>query len=141
MIRLSYLFLFVLFIIITINFGLAYDKSSDQQFVNEELDDDFDEIKVRNLWNLVKKGGFSNAEMEQFKEELRFLQGRIKKLRHFEMKLEGINHIGGSKNKYNDEEKIKHEKDVKKRVKELQYKIKKLHTDLEERIMQRHVEL
>lgn len=99
------------------------------------LFDDFDEPQVQKLWDLAMKSDFTKDELASLKEELNHYQNRIRKLRHFQTEIEndsisGKNVDEGFENKH-----------LYKKVKELNYKVTKMHNELETRILQRHIEL
>jgi len=101
--------------------------------------DEFEEENVQKLWGLALKSNFERDELMSLREELDHYQNRIKKLRHFESQLEMDSIAGKDINENVDS--FDGDKHLKKKVKELNHKVTKLHNELETRIMQRHIEL
>lgn len=102
-------------------------------------DGEFEEIAVQKLWDMAKKANFSQAELLSLKEELHHYEHRMKKLRHFQAELD----LADNKmmtNKYIDES-VDHQKHLKRKVKEMEYKVSKAHGELQNRIIARHSEL
>lgn len=105
----------------------------------KSANDDFEEENVQKLWELALKSNFERDELMSLREELEHYQNRIRKLRHFESQLEMDSIAGKDINDNTDS--FDGEKHLKKKVKELNHKVTKLHNELETRIMQRHIEL
>jgi len=97
---------------------------------------EFDEPQVQTLWAIALKGDFTDDELESLRTELRHYEQRLLKLRYLHaqqaFKDDGV--------KANGTEQEDH-KDLKLRVKHQERKVTKLHSDLETRITQRHLEL
>ena len=105
----------------------------------KSFEDQFEEEKVQKLWELALKSNFDKDELMSLREELEHYQNRIRKLRHFESQLE-LDSIAGKDLNYNSDE-YEDDKHIKRKVKDLNHKVNKLHNELETRIMQRHIEL
>lgn len=97
----------------------------------------FDEQPVNNLWSAAIQANFSATELEMLREELGHYETRIKKLNHYKVQLEpDLWSAKLSYNEPNDETKR-----LKKKVKELTYKVDKIHKSLEKKIATRRDEL
>ena len=106
----------------------------------KNANDEFEEESVQKLWQLALKSNFDREELMSLRDELDHYQNRIKKLRHFEAQLE-MDSIAGKDINENFETEFDGDKHIKRRVKELNHNVNKLHNELETRIMQRHIEL
>lgn len=99
----------------------------------------FEEEPVNELWSEALKANFTTGELESLKEELEHYEVRIKKLKHFQNQLER-NKVG-SKNSdmyKDDNDETKH---IKRRVKELKYKVSKTHETIRKKITEPRDEL
>lgn len=94
-------------------------------------DDGFEETSTKQLWDAALDSNFTLDELDSLKEELRHYEVRIKKLKHFENQLER-NHVS-SKDRQNedDDDELKH---IKRKVKELKFKVAKTHETIEQKI-------
>lgn len=94
-------------------------------------DGPFEEEPVNELWAKALKSNFTSEELETFKEELDHYEVRIKKLKHFQNQLDRDN-IGSKDSKTYGEESDE-TKHIKRRVKDLKYKVAKTHESLRRR--------
>lgn len=101
-----------------------------------EGDVDFDEQKVIELWSSAQTNNFTSEELDELKTELYHYQTRIKKLRHYEVQLEH-GQVGSDPSKDDDQE----VKSLKKRVKDMNHKIAKVHKLIENKIISKRIEL
>lgn len=101
---------------------------------------EFVEPKVQGLWRIAVQTNFTPDELESLRIELLHYENRLLKLRHMQAE--------AALNEESHKEKVKlagektdglllMEENIKKQAR----KVDKLHTDIESRIMQRHVEL
>ncbi|OTF81789.1 hypothetical protein BLA29_013094 [Euroglyphus maynei] len=116
---------------------MVYDK--DFKFKGE-----FDEIQAARLWQLALKSEFNADELVELKEKLLHYQNRIKKLNYFSGQLQAHN----LKKQNQDSDEMDEDssgknlhKHIENRVKELDGHVKKLHQQLEEKILNKHSEL
>ena len=100
---------------------------------------EFEEANVQKLWNLALAGDFTRDELESLRDELTHYQTRIKKLHFFEEQLNNERLTG--KDTVNQPDDVKVSSHIERKVKELNYKVDKVHNELEKRILKRHVEL
>lgn len=103
------------------------------------IGNDFEEENVQKLWNLARKSDFTYDELESLKEEFKHYQTRIKKLKYFQDQL-STDQLQG-KNTFNQLDKDKSMSHLQSKIKDLDYKVNKIHMELESRILKRHVEL
>ncbi len=122
------------------NFKLLSDKISKNFDGFKSTTNEFEEENVEKLWQLALKSDFNNDELMSLKEELEHYQNRIRKLKFFESQLESDS-IAGKQINDNIDGDFDDDKHLKKKVKELNHKVNKIHNELESRIMQRHIEL
>jgi len=98
---------------------------------------EFDEPQVQTLWAIALKGDFNADELDSLRTELRHYEQRLQKLRYLHAQ-QAFKNEGTSSENSTDKEKLK---DLELRVKHQERKVVKLHSDLEARITQRHLEL
>lgn len=113
-----------------------------QKVISGKIDDKlgpFEEAPVNNLWNAAIQANFTDDELKSLKEELEHYEVRIKKLKHFQVQLErnSIKHKD-SIIADDDGDETKH---IRRRVKELSYKVDKTHKSLEQKIINPRDEL
>ncbi|XP_065567787.1 alpha-2-macroglobulin receptor-associated protein-like [Artemia franciscana] len=94
---------------------------------------DFVEPKVQALWKSALQTNFSSEELESLHTELKHYENRIVKLHYLEGQSAAL------KEKKMDS--IYSDKDLKGKIKDLEKRAAKLHTDFESRIMQKRIEL
>ncbi|XP_054166745.1 alpha-2-macroglobulin receptor-associated protein-like isoform X2 [Oppia nitens] len=124
------------------NFRRLSDKVINNAQDLRSSGDEFDEPKAQTLWEMALKSNFNKEELNSLREELEHFETRIRKLKHFESQLD-MDSIAGKYINENidltgDDSDDKH---LKRKVKELTHKVNKLHSELESRIVQRHLEL
>lgn len=105
--------------------------------VERTKDEPFDEAPVNELWAAAIQSNFSMPDLESFREELKHFETRIKKLKHFQVQLERDQLIS-SDDPTEDNSETKH---LKKKVKELNYKVNKIKKSLEKRVTEYRDEL
>lgn len=97
----------------------------------------FEEDDAEKLWQTAKEAKFDETELEAIKRELFHFEHRIKKLNY-------LNHHHGE-DEYDSKFKNTYESDdnkfIQNKIKELTTQIDKLKSDIEARILQRHIEL
>jgi hypothetical protein len=125
------------------NFKQLSDRVSKNLDGFKSTTNEFEEENVQKLWELALKSDFNNDELMSLKEELEHYQNRVRKLKFFESQLESDLIAGKQINENNDniDGDFDDDKHLKKKVKELNHKVNKIHNELESRIMQRHIEL
>ncbi|XP_053201279.1 alpha-2-macroglobulin receptor-associated protein-like [Panonychus citri] len=101
---------------------------------------EFEETNVQKLWDLALNADFSREEIESVRDELTHYENRIKKLRFFEEQLNAERFV--DKETVNiSEDDAKLSEHIKRKVKELNYKVDKVHNNLVDKILKRHNEL
>lgn len=95
---------------------------------------DFEEAKVQSLWKAALNGDFSQDEMDSLRTELRHYEQRLLKLRYLKAQQALVEDKDGVNRSLSPEE-------LKQRIKLQERKVDKIHSDLESRITQRHLEL
>jgi len=98
---------------------------------------EFDEPQVQTLWAIALKGDFNDDELDSLRTELRHYEQRLVKLRYLHAQ-QAFKKDDVSQENSTDKEKMK---ELELRVKHQERKVVKLHSDLEARITQRHLEL
>lgn len=101
-----------------------------QKILDKQIEGPFEESLVNELWVAATQTNFSQADLESFKEELGHFEIRVKKLKHFQVQLERDSLVT-SKDLNDEHSETKH---LRKRVKELSYKVDKIKKSLEQRI-------
>ncbi|XP_023233398.1 alpha-2-macroglobulin receptor-associated protein-like [Centruroides sculpturatus] len=99
----------------------------------------FEEGRVNKLWELAQKADFTSSELESLKEELHHYEHRVKKLKFLEAELDFSNERHESKKYVEDKSEVQKQREQ--RVKDYNYKVNKIHNEIESRILQRHLEL
>lgn len=99
----------------------------------------FEETRVNKLWEMAQKADFTPSELESLKDELHHYEHRVKKLKFLEAELDFSNERHESKKYAEDKSEVQKQREQ--RVKDYNYKVNKIHNEIESRILQRHLEL
>lgn len=99
----------------------------------------FEENRVNKLWEMAQKADFTPSELESLKDELHHYEHRVKKLKFLEAELDFSNERHESKKYAEDKSEVQKQREQ--RVKDYNYKVNKIHNEIESRILQRHLEL
>jgi hypothetical protein len=93
---------------------------------------EFEEPQVNSLWEIAKNASFTPEELESLRGELHHFEHRIRKLKV-------LTSLESEKDDSNAVEESVQKR--KKKLKEYNYKVEKIHKELSSRILQRHSEL
>ncbi|XP_064610569.1 alpha-2-macroglobulin receptor-associated protein-like [Liolophura sinensis] len=120
------------------NFQKLQELASDPELATE----DFSDLRVYQLWSMAKKSNMSHTELNSLREELRHFEHRLKKQEFFKEQLSlSEKSLDGQ---VKDGDFPEAHVSLEQKVKDYDYKVKKLHTDLKIRITQateKHSEL
>lgn len=98
---------------------------------------EFIEPKVQGLWKIAAASNFTVDELASLKVELQHYESRLLKLRH--LQADHVSNLEKHKSKVAAAgDKINHFEDQEQMIKKHSRKVDKMHSDLENRIMQRH---
>lgn len=103
-----------------------------------DVDSEFKEPRVAELWDMAKEGNFTDDELESFKEELRHFETKVEKHKHYQeqlelshQKLKHVEALGDKEHMVRNKEKYTK---LAEKTREMGYKMKKHMQDLTSRL-------
>jgi len=109
---------------------------------NQGPNSGFSEPKVAGLWKIALEADFDEAELESLREELSHYERRLEKLRFLQNELKLVDERHDMKNVSDeDEDKSEGRKTMDRKLAKNIESVKKLHNNLEDKILSRHAEL
>lgn len=119
-----------------------YKRINDMVMTREiKYKGEFDEEQTARLWRMALKSDFTQTELDNFKEKLLHYQNRLKKHRYFSKQLKNNQATMNEIQNEDDLNEAAQHQYIKEKVDQLDGHIKKLHRQLEEKVLQRHSEL
>lgn len=116
------------------------DMIYSKDILSKKSSGEFEEEEVARLWQMALKSDFNEEELVTLKEKLLHYENRIKKLNYFQGQLTKSNQKRSNEISDDSINQQQHEHIVN-RVKELDNHVKKLQTQLEQKILSKHYEL
>lgn len=98
----------------------------------EKEDPDFKDHRVHQLWALAQKTGWTEDELESFKEELKHFETRLQKHEYMESQVERS--AESMKQLGSDNKKMDKHQQLEEKAQNMGFKVKKLHNDLKTRV-------
>ncbi|XP_064420229.1 alpha-2-macroglobulin receptor-associated protein [Latimeria chalumnae] len=120
------------------NINQGFERLRKLSYQGFDLDSEFTEPRVVELWDMAKAANFTDDELDSLKEELKHFETKVEKHQHYQEQLEishqKLKHVEG----IGDTEHLNRNKEkyvmLAEKTKELGYKVKKHMQDLTNRI-------